>query len=398
MLLRTELLPRGPRPRPPRTLAALLALTLIVTLIHLTLADRTLPSRLGDGAADRRPQRIQVAFVRELQRAAPPGAPPAASPTAAPAAPLPRVNRLRPLPPQAAASAAESTQPLPAAEPPPPRTAQLDALLPLPDLAAAPAMAPGVPPLVSASVSASTSASAAASASTAEAAAAAFEWPPSTRLSYTLSGNFQGPVQGQAQVEWLRAGTRYQIHLDISVGPSFAPLMSRRISSEGEITAEGLQPRRYDEETRIVLREPRRLSIVLDNDAVHLPDGRVLPRPAGVQDSASQFVQMTWLFTMQPARLQPGRTVELPLALPRRVEPWTYDVLASETLDTPAGPVPAVHVKPRREGRAGQELTAELWVAPSLQYLPVRILIRQDAQSYVDLLIERLPQQAERGR
>ena len=39
-----------------------------------------------------------------------------------------------------------------------------------------------------------------------------------------------------------------------------------------------------------------------------------------------------------------------------------------------------------------------MWVAPSLQYLPVRLLIRQDAQTYIDLLIERLPQQAEPGR
>jgi hypothetical protein len=39
-----------------------------------------------------------------------------------------------------------------------------------------------------------------------------------------------------------------------------------------------------------------------------------------------------------------------------------------------------------------------MWVAPSLQYLPVRIVIRQDAETFVDLLLERLPQQAAEGR
>jgi hypothetical protein len=106
---------------------------------------------------------------------------------------------------------------------------------------------------------------------------------------------------------------------------------------------------------------------------------------------------MTWLFTMKPALLQKGQTLEIPLALPRRVELWVYEVLETETLFTPAGPVDAVHIKPRREGR-GNELVAEMWVAPSLQYLPVRLLIRQDAQTYIDMLIERLPQQAEPGR
>jgi cell division septation protein DedD len=234
----------------------------------------------------------------------------------------------------------------------------------------------------------------AASAASAAAAADAFEWPPSTRLSYRLSGNYRGPVEGQASVEWLRSGTRYQVLMDLSIGPSFAPLMSRRVSSDGEVTAEGLQPQRYDEETRLVWTAPRRLNIQMDADTVRLADGSLRPRPPGLQDSASQFVQLTWLFTTQPELLQPGRSITLPLALPRQVEPWIYDVLDSETLDTPAGPVAAVHVKPRRVARPGVDLTAEVWVAPSLQYLPVRILIRQSADTYIDLNIERLPEQA----
>jgi hypothetical protein len=243
-----------------------------------------------------------------------------------------------------------------------------------------------------------TSAAAAPSPAGSAPASQAFEWPPSTRLSYTLSGQFRGPVEGQARVEWLRSGTRYQVLMEASVGPRFAPLMTRRVSSEGEITADGLSPRRYEEETRAVMREPRRVSIVLDGDRVRLANGRDVPRPQGVQDSASQFVHLTWLFTTQPAWLTPGRSIELPLALPRHVSPWIYDVLDTETLYTPAGPVQAVHVKPRRmptaDGKPSGDLTAEMWVAPTLQYLPVRIIVRQDEATYIDMLIERLPQQS----
>ncbi len=254
----------------------------------------------------------------------------------------------------------------------------LSALPALPELATV----PPVPVATAASASADT----------------AFDWPPSTRLSYTLVGEYQGPVEGQAQVEWLRQGTRYQVHMTVSVGPPFAPLFSRRVTSEGEITPQGLKPSRYDEETRILL-DTRRLTIWLDQDQVRLPNGQALPRPEGVQDSASQFVQMTWLFITQPERLQAGRSLEIPLALPRRVEPWIYDVVGTEDVATPVGLVSAVHVKPRREARrAGNELTPELWVAPSLQYLPVRMLIRRDANTWMDLTVQRLPQQAAPGR
>ena len=359
--------------------ATLLALALAVSAVHLVLVDGNLPPRLGEGAADAPPRRIDVAFVRVLAPVQPPAAAPARQlPRAAPA-PLAAASA-------SASASASAPMPVPAEPEAPPTLASIEPLPPIPELAA-------VAPAAAASVTAQPAVQSAEQ--------TAFEWPPSTRLSYTLTGDYRGPVQGQAQVEWLRSGNRYQVHLDISVGPSFAPLMSRRITSEGEITADGLQPRRYDEETKVALRDPRRLTIWLDADRVRLPAGTDLPRPAAVQDSASQFVQMTWLFTTQPELLRSGQSVSFPLALPRRVEPWFYDVLETETLATPAGPVEAVHVKPRRDNRdarAAGDITAEFWVAPSLQYLPVRILIRQDAQTYVDLLIERLPQQAERGR
>ena len=59
-----------------------------------------------------------------------------------------------------------------------------------------------------------------------------------------------------AQVEWI-CRRRYQVHMDVLVGPSFAPLLRRSMSSDGLITAQGLEPRRYDELTRCRLRTRR---------------------------------------------------------------------------------------------------------------------------------------------
>ncbi len=353
-------------------------LSAAVLALHLWLAGDVLLPRLGEGAADHRPRRIEVAFVRELAQTAP-----AAAPMAAPA-----TRRLPARVPAAPASAASAPalDSAPATEPP---LAVADLL---PKLGTDPALAPTPEPAPALPVAAVPGAAAA------PASAAAFEWPPSTRLSYRLTGWYRGAVEGQARVEWLRSGTHYQVFMDLGIGPSFAPLISRRVSSDGEITPEGLSPRRYDEETKAVLRDTRRLTIFLDPDRIRLPNGRELPRPPGVQDSASQFVHLTWLFTTQPQRLVPGQSIELPLALARQVEPWTYDVVGTETLATTAGAVDTVHVKPRREPRPGGDLTVEMWVAPSLQYLPVRILIRQDAETFIDLLIDRLPEQAEAGR
>ncbi len=384
-------------------------LVLLVSAAHLWLADWVGVDRFGLGAGPgAAPARMQVAFVRELRPQAPPGLVVA-----------PRQAAPRRMPRQATAAAAAASQPAAAptappsaAEPPPPETVTASI-----EVASAPAGQPAPPePAGAAPESATATATATATAvaaaaaqpaasspmatplAAAETAADNFAWPPSTRLSYTLTGHYRGPVEGQAQVEWLLDGARYQVHMDLSIGPTFAPLASRRVSSEGVVTPQGLSPRRYDEVTRALMRKPQQLTVWLDDGQVRLANGRVEARPAGVQDSASQFVHLTWLFTTQPTLLRAGQTVTLPLALPRRLEPWVYDVVGAQTLVTPAGEVETFHVKPRRLPQPGNELTAEIWVAPSLQYLPVRIVIRQDENTFLDLQISRLPQQADRPR
>jgi hypothetical protein len=200
-------------------------------------------------------------------------------------------------------------------------------------------------------------------------------------------------VQGSATVEWIRVGLRYQVHLQAIVGAPFAPLMMRRVSSDGELGERGLQPRKFDAEQRVAFRS-KRWAMTFEPDRVLLPEGREAPSMPGVQDEASLFVQLTWIFTTQPQLLQVGRTIDIPLALPRRVEVWQYDVVGEEVLKLPFALVPTVHVKPRRLAKPGGDMTAEIWFAPGLQYLPVRILIQQDRETFVDLMLERAPQQS----
>ena len=379
---------------PRRATSALAGLAAVVLLAHLCLLSAVLQDSLGWGGDNSNLRRMEVTFVRELAQAMPvpvmatvprPVVGAVAAPEPAPAASSPQAQR-----------APEPLAPMPLPEP---ERADLSVLATTPE----PVMAPNTEPVTAAATAPAAPVAAptpamptsdltrtAANPAISPEAAAAFEWPPSTRLSYNLTGHYRGPVQGSATVEWVKVGSRYQVHLEVSAGGLF----SRRMSSEGDTTAQGLRPRRFEQVTKMIFGTARVLAVAFDEQRVRLANGTEVPLPAGVQDTASQFVQMTWMFTLKPELLQVGRTVDIPLALPNRVETWTYEVLAREDLHTPAGVVPTLHVKPRRDARAGGDLTAETWVAPSLQYLPVRIVIRQDAETFVDLLLKQLPQQA----
>lgn len=377
----------GPAPSPARR-AGLAGVLALVLAVHGWLAQE-LADRIADIDKDTATvERIEVAYVRDMALSAPVAAAPAAPP---PAPAAPRVAR-KPVPKPAKPASA----PEPTATP---------AELPEPVLAAAPVMpepmpapevfAPEVPasspePLLAANGSASVPTDAASAP-----APAAFDWPLSTRVSYLLTGNYRGEVSGSAQVEWIRSGSRYQVHLDLVVGPSAAPLITRRMSSDGEITAEGLSPRRYQQDTKVVLRERRNLVVNFEPGSVVLANGERRDSVPGVQDTASQFVQLMYVFSTRPELLRIGNAVGIPLALPHKVDVWTYDVVGEEVLAAPFGPLPTIHLKPRRAlvPKAG-ELSAEIWFAPQLRYFPVRILIRQDGDNFVDLMISKRPEMA----
>ncbi len=409
--------------RPRRVLAAL-ALVTVVVGVHGCVVDALKAGFEAARAEAEAPVRIEVSYVRDMALEAPPAAgpkPPAARPprVAAAAAAVDAAS-----PAASAASDVELQPPSETALEAMPQVGQEAAEEAVPDAdpevsvpALAPDALPAPAPLAAAATAesgASTTdlsaplasvaptepapapASAMAASDATTGAIEAFDWPVSTRLSYVLTGNYRGQVHGSAQVEWIKVGSRYQVHLDVTVGIPFAPLLVRRMSSEGEVTAQGLAPQRYDEFTKLAFRDPRRVAMHFDRDTVRLANGQRRDRWPGLQDTASQFVQFTWMFGLQPDLLRAGNAIVLPLALPRNVDRWTYDVQPEETLHTPFGALQAIALKPRRAPGEGGAMTAEIWFAPQLRHLPVRIRIHQDAETYVDLMLSKRPELAAR--
>lgn len=358
----------------------LVALVAGVLLAHLWLAGRMVDMML-DLRPDARqaPPRLSAAFVRELrpQEPAPVRSPQARPPVAT----SPRHAAAEPVARPASDAASELEMPAEAAA-----------------LASAPASAVAaseLPPLSASQPSPAVEAGAAVAAASAPAAGGEVspEWPAATRLDYRLQGNYRGEIQGDAQVSWLREGTHYQVHLDVLIGSRFAPLIQRRMSSDGEITAQGLSPRRYDEHTKVMFRSPRVGSVQFEGQELQLANGRREAQPPGVQDASSQFVQLTWLFLTGREPLRVGHRISMPLAMPRRLYHWTYEIIGEEVLDTALGPLQTWHLKPTVQDSRG-DLRAEVWVAPALQYLPVRLRISQDENTYIDMLLRQPPLQA----
>jgi len=217
------------------------------------------------------------------------------------------------------------------------------------------------------------------------AAAAGASWPADTRLSYQLGGEFRGgPLYGDARVQWQRNEDRYQVRLDVEI--KF--LATQTMTSQGEVTPGGLMPRAYEE-----YRPGKRRTAKFGDEFVTLDNGKTTPRPPGMQDTVSQFVDLAHRFASGREVLEVGRVITVPLGRPGAVDQWTYDIVEKEILRTPKlGAVEAFHLKPRPIANPRGNIYAEMWFAPSLQYLPVRIQVRMGDVDYLDLIVEKIEQ------
>ena len=232
--------------------------------------------------------------------------------------------------------------------------------------------------------SAPASAAAAAASAAASDTAALDRWPVDTRLNYALTGHFRGPLYGDARVQWQREGSKYQVRLDARI----QVFGTQVLTSQGEVTPDGLIPRAYEE-----LRPGKRRTAQLGDEVVILENGRTVPRPPGVQDTASQFVELSQRFASGREVLEVGRSVKVWLARPGGVDEWVYEIVGKEPLHTGKfGTVEAFHLKPRQLTNPRGNINVEMWFAPSLQYLPARIRIVMGEDAYLDLMVDHIEQ------
>jgi hypothetical protein len=366
-----------------------LALVLAVLLLHLLAID-WVGSELQQSAL--LPKMVTPMFTRLLQQQAPAQVVASAAPVAPAEPPRPRV---RTVPPPAPRPARTASQPERAASAPQAEAATAAARSASAPVAAVPASAPAAAasrpqPVASAPQPVASQAVAAAAGASAPVTPAGpglapDGWPVDTRVNYRLTGNYRGSLHGSARVQWLRQAARYETRIDIDI----TLLYSLSITSQGTVTPAGLKPDVYEEVRRNGVRRAD-----LGEDTIRLGNGKVVPRPPGVQDAASQFVELAHRFASGQDRLEVGHSVTLWLARPGGVDRWTYDVVGRETLQTPElGAINAFHLKPRPIDQPRGNITAEIWFAPSLQYLPVRIRLDMDGQdTYLDLVVLNIQQ------
>jgi hypothetical protein len=360
-------------PRPPWRALALLAAA--VLLAHLALLG------LAPLAGGPHPSPLAGKFVARTIVIPPPQEPkpePAAAP-APPAAsrpPAPKPARPRPAP-QPVAPAAPS--PPPSDSPAPEQAAPAEAAVAAEPAATQPAPEPAVgAPAGVASNDAGAGAGAGASAAAGQAEAPPpTNVPGSVQLAFAVTGQMgSAPMQGVfGTLVWQQDGQHYDAQLSLRF--LFKTLRSQH--SNGVIGAAGIEPARFSDKRRSevaahFMREQGQ--VVFSNNAPSVP---LLP---GAQDRLSVMLQLGALMAGDPARYSPGAAFAIQTVGPRDADLWIFKVEQDEHLTLPAGQYNAR--KLTRNPRKPYDDKVELWLAPELGYLPVRIRQTQENGDFAD--------------
>ncbi|WP_298213762.1 DUF3108 domain-containing protein [Acidovorax sp.] len=201
--------------------------------------------------------------------------------------------------------------------------------------------------------------------------------PPPTRLAFDVSGQAKKfAYSARAELLWQHDGSRYEARQEVSaflVG-------SRTQRSVGQITAQGLRPERFADKSRSEQAAHFDHAKGRVTFSANTPEAAVGP---GAQDRLSLFIQLGALLAADPARFVPGTQITLTAVSARSADRWAFTIEGPETLDLPVGPTPTL--KLLRLPRKDYDQKAELWVAPALGYLPVRIKLTQANGDFADL-------------
>jgi hypothetical protein len=200
--------------------------------------------------------------------------------------------------------------------------------------------------------------------------------PPSARLKYSVTGEVKGfPYYVNGELTWTQDGKTYDARMEIS----HFLLGSRVQTSTGQLTPQGLEPTRFGDKVKSEVaahfeREKGKISF-----SANTPD---VPLLAGAQDQLSIFMQVAAMLAGDPTGFPPGSTLSFQAVGPRSADTWVFTMGASEHLTLPGGQLAAVHLW--RDPSGEYDPKTEIWLAPDLGYLPVRIRLTQRNGDFVD--------------
>lgn len=209
----------------------------------------------------------------------------------------------------------------------------------------------------------------------------AYNLPPSADLNYAIVARQKGiSLNGESLTVWRNGDGKYSLQSDTKV-PLFGKILEHK--SEGTIDDFGIAPAQFVEKR--YRKSPSVTTFKRDSNTIAFGDAAEVSYPikGGEQDRGSAAWQLAALARAAPDKFVAGSTWPMFVAGRRDAEQWTFEVAKWDSVKVGADDVKALHLMRLAPPDAkGQQV--DLWLAPSLDWYPVRVKFVDDDGDFVD--------------
>ncbi|TFW30822.1 DUF3108 domain-containing protein [Massilia horti] len=213
-----------------------------------------------------------------------------------------------------------------------------------------------------------------------------FNLAPSADLVYDLNAHQRGfALNGQALIGWRTSDGRYSVSAESRVA-LLGKLTENR--SQGTIDSFGLAPSEFYEKR--FRKDPTTSTFNRESKTLTFSEGKdSYPLKGGEQDRASVTWQLVALARAAGDKFKPGSTWPFFVAGRRDADPWTFRVVRYEKVRTGLGELDTVHVT-REPSDANRGQTLDIWLAPSLEWYPVKLRFTDEDKDFVEQTLSKL--------
>jgi hypothetical protein len=211
-----------------------------------------------------------------------------------------------------------------------------------------------------------------------------FSAPPSADFNYAIKARQHGlTINGTATVQWRAGDGKYSVTAE-SRAPIFGKILDTR--SEGAIDDYGLAPAAFMEKR--FRKEPTTATFNRDTKIVSFSVGdETYPIKGGEQDRVSIQWQLAANARATPDKFKPGSEWAYFVTARRNAEQWVFKVVKTETITVAGSEISALHLV--REPTGDKDSQVDLWLAPSMEWYPVRVVFKDGDGDYVDQTLEK---------
>lgn len=209
-----------------------------------------------------------------------------------------------------------------------------------------------------------------------------YKLPPSADLSYSVKVRLYGiSLNGSAIMNWRANERRYSLATETRSSFVGKVVEAR---SEGFINSFGLAPVKMTEKR--FSKPPYSAHFDHHNKIISFTATKqTYPIYGGEQDRNSILLQVAAVARGMSKEINKGVEWTFFVVGRRSAQAWTFRVLGKENVETPMGSVPAFHIA-RLQPENARKQQIELWLAPTLNWYPVRIVFKDKRQNIEQVL------------